>query len=99
MTGPELMELMRQQATNFGTRIVTDDVVEVDLEQRPFRVVSREGQTVETHALIVATGARANYLGLPSEDKFKNRGVSACAVCDGALAALPQSPAGRRRRW
>ena len=92
VTGPELMELMRQQATNFGTRIVTDDVVDVDLGSRPFRVVSLEGQSVETHTLIVATGARANYLGLPSEDKFKNRGVSACAVCDGALPRFRNRP-------
>jgi thioredoxin reductase (NADPH) len=92
VTGPELMELMRQQAVNFGTRIVTDDVVEVDVVRRPLRVVSREGQTVETHTLIVATGARANYLGLPSEDKFKNRGVSACAVCDGALPRFRNRP-------
>ena len=92
VTGPELMELMRQQATNFGTRIVTDDVVEVDLDRRPFRVISREGQEVETHTLIVATGARANYLGLPSEEKYKNRGVSACAVCDGALPRFRKRP-------
>jgi thioredoxin reductase (NADPH) len=92
VTGPELMELMRQQAVNFGVRIVTDDVVDVDLERRPLRVFSREGQTVETHTLIVATGARANYLGLPSEERFKNRGVSACAVCDGALPRFRNRP-------
>ncbi len=85
VTGPELMELMRQQAFNFGTRIITDDVVEVDLERRPFVLRTLEGNSYETHALIIATGARANYLGLPSEDTYKNRGVSACAVCDGAL--------------
>jgi thioredoxin reductase (NADPH) len=92
VTGPELMELMRQQAVNFGTRIVTDDIVDVDLSQQPFRLFSREGQVVETHSLIIATGARANYLGLPSEDKFKNRGVSACAVCDGALPRFRKRP-------
>jgi thioredoxin reductase (NADPH) len=92
VTGPELMELMRQQAVNFGTRIITDDVVDVDLESRPFRVMAREGETIETHTLIVATGARANYLGLPSEERFKNRGVSACAVCDGALPRFRQRP-------
>jgi len=85
VTGPELMELMRQQAFNFGTRIITDDIVEVDLQRQPFVVKCLEGNTYETHALIIATGARANYLGLPSENAFKNRGVSACAVCDGAL--------------
>ncbi|MCC7084289.1 MAG: thioredoxin-disulfide reductase [Pirellulales bacterium] len=92
VTGPELMELMRQQATNFGTRIVTDDVVEVDLNRRPFTVKPREGPTVETHTILVATGAKANYLGLSSEEKYKNRGVSACAVCDGALPRFRNRP-------
>jgi thioredoxin reductase (NADPH) len=92
VTGPELMELMRQQALNFGTRIVTDDIVKVDLGRRPFVVEAREGQSLETHSLIIATGARANYLGLPSEEAFKNRGVSACAVCDGALPRFRNKP-------
>jgi thioredoxin reductase (NADPH) len=92
VTGPELMELMRQQAFNFGTRIVTDDVVEVNLKKRPFQVCTLEGDCHEAHALIIATGARANYLGLPSEDAFKNRGVSACAVCDGALPRFRSKP-------
>ncbi len=92
VTGPELMELMRQQAKNFGTRIVTDDVVSVDLSKRPFTIKTLEGQTVEAHTIIVATGARANYLGLPSEEAFKNRGVSACAVCDGALPRFRNKP-------
>jgi len=85
VSGPELVELMRQQATNFGTRIITDDVVDIDVDASPFRISTLEGQTAEAHAVIVATGARANYLGIPSEETFKNRGVSACAVCDGAL--------------
>lgn len=92
VTGPELMNLMRQQATNFGARIVTDDVVSVDLSKRPFVVKSAEGQTVEAHTIIICTGARANYLGLPSEERFKNRGVSACAVCDGALPRFRNKP-------
>jgi thioredoxin reductase (NADPH) len=92
VTGPELMELMRQQAFNFGTRIVTDDVVEVDLSRRPYKVRTLEGVAHEAHAIIIATGARANYLGLPSEDAFKNRGVSACAVCDGALPRFRNKP-------
>lgn len=92
VTGPELMNLMRQQAENFGTRIVTDDVVEVDLSQQPYKVKSLEGKTIEAHTLIIATGARANYLGLPSEDRYKNRGVSACAVCDGALPRFRGKP-------
>ncbi len=92
VTGPELMNLMRQQALNFGTRIITDDVVEVDLQQRPFKLKTLEGKDYEAHALIIATGAKANYLGLPSEDKYKNRGVSACAVCDGALPRFRNKP-------
>jgi thioredoxin reductase (NADPH) len=92
VNGPELMELMRQQAVNFGTRIVTDDIVRVDFERHPFVLTSLEGQTVEALAVIVATGARANYLGLPSEDHFKNNGVSACAVCDGALPRFRNKP-------
>ncbi len=92
INGPELMELMRQQAVNFKTRIVTDDIVKVNFKTRPFQLQSREGQTVETQSVIVATGARANYLGLPSEDRFKNLGVSACAVCDGALPRFRNKP-------
>jgi thioredoxin reductase (NADPH) len=92
INGPELMELMRQQAVNFGTRIVTDDIVKVDFQRRPFVLTAREGQTVETLTVIVATGARANYLGLPSEDRYKNNGVSACAVCDGALPRFRNKP-------
>jgi thioredoxin reductase (NADPH) len=92
INGPELMTLMRQQALNFGTRIVTDDIVNVDFGRHPFLVTGREGQTVETLTVIIATGARANYLGLESEDRFKNRGVSACAVCDGALPRFRNKP-------
>jgi len=84
--------LMRQQAVNFGTRIVTDDIVQVDFQRHPFRLTTLEGQTVDTLTVIVATGARANYLGLPSEDRFKNNGVSACAVCDGALPRFRNQP-------
>jgi thioredoxin reductase (NADPH) len=86
------MEYMRQQAVNFGTRIVTDDIVKVDFKKHPFVLRSLEEQTVETLTVIVATGARANYLGLPSEDRFKNNGVSACAVCDGALPRFRNKP-------
>ncbi len=90
--GPEQMEYMRQQAVNFGTRIITDDIVKVDFKKHPFVLRSLEEQTVEALAVIVATGARANYLGLPSEDRFKNNGVSACAVCDGALPRFRNKP-------
>jgi thioredoxin reductase (NADPH) len=92
VSGPELMELMRQQAKNFGTRIVTDDIVEVDFSKRPFKLVPSDGEPIEAQAVIIATGARANYLGMPSEDKYKNLGVSACAVCDGALPRFRNKP-------
>ena len=91
-SGPELMELVRQQAVNFDTRVITEDIVDVDFDVRPFRLVASDGQTYESHAVIVATGARANYLGLPSEEQYKNRGVSACAVCDGALPRFRNKP-------
>jgi thioredoxin reductase (NADPH) len=71
---------------------VTDDIVSVDLKRRPFVVTSGEGQTIEAHTLIISTGASANYLGLPSEEKYKNHGVSACAVCDGALPRFRNQP-------
>lgn len=90
--GPELMMQMRQQAERFLTRIVTEDVVSVDLSRRPFTLRDTADQTVRTETLILATGASANYLGLPSEEKFKNYGVSACAVCDGALPRVRDQP-------
>src|SRR5207342_3572312 len=74
------------------TRIITDDIVEVDLQRRPFVLKTLEGNKHEAHALIIATGARANYLGLPSEETYKNAGVSACAVCDGALPRFRNKP-------
>lgn len=90
--GVELMELMKQQALNFGTRVVGDDIVDVDFESSPMKVIPADGDPVEAHTVIVATGARANYLGLASEEKYKNRGVSACAVCDGALPRFREKP-------
>jgi len=92
VSGPELMELMRQQAVNFGARVITDDITDVDFDSHPFKLTSLEGKSHEALSVIVATGARANYLGLPSEEEFKNRGVSACAVCDGALPRFRNRP-------
>ena len=92
VTGPELMELMRQQAVNFGTKVKTDDIVEVDFSTHPFKLKSLGGDEIEALSVIIATGARANYLGLESEDRFKNLGVSACAVCDGALPRFRDKP-------
>ncbi len=90
--GPEMMQFARQQAKNFGTRIITDDIVEVNFDTHPFKLTSSEGKETEAISVIIATGARANYLGLPSEDRFKNNGVSACAVCDGALPRFRNKP-------
>jgi thioredoxin reductase (NADPH) len=92
INGRELMDLMRQQAVNFGTRIVTDDIIRVNFKKHPFVLTASSEEVVETLTAIIATGARANYLGLPSEDKFKNNGVSACAVCDGALPRFRNKP-------
>lgn len=90
--GVELMELMKQQALNFGTRVIGDDIVEVDFTGSTHRLVAGSGETIQTHTVIVATGARANYLGLDSEEQYKNKGVSACAVCDGALPMYRRQP-------
>ncbi|MFL5341980.1 MAG: FAD-dependent oxidoreductase [Gemmataceae bacterium] len=92
VNGPELMSLMRQQAVNFGTRVITDDIMRVDFKSYPFKLFALAGETIEALTVIVATGARANYLGLPSERQFFNNGVSACAVCDGALPRFRNKP-------
>jgi thioredoxin reductase (NADPH) len=82
--GPELMMLFREQAVRFGTRVRTQDVTAVDLASRPFRVTAGE-EHVLADSLIIATGASAKWLGIPSERRLQNHGVSACATCDGAL--------------
>ena len=81
--GPDLMDLMKAQAERWGTRLVEADADGIDLSARPFRIQS-EGRTILAQAVILATGASANRLGLPSEDKFWSSGISACAICDGA---------------
>jgi thioredoxin reductase (NADPH) len=81
--GPWLMEQMRLQAEHVGTEIVHDHIVEADLERRPFWLKGDSHTEYTADALIVATGAKARYLGLPSEERFKGYGVSACATCDG----------------
>ncbi|MCE5228921.1 thioredoxin-disulfide reductase [bacterium] len=81
--GPELVDSMRRQAERFGTAILPRDIVSVDLSERPFRLKLDGGQTLRTHTLIVATGARARLLGIPSERALMGHGVSACATCDG----------------
>ncbi len=82
--GPEMMEAFRKQSLRFETRIFTEDVTKVDLATRPFTIASAE-QTLTTQALIIATGATARRLHLPSEERLWTKGMSACAVCDGAL--------------
>jgi thioredoxin reductase (NADPH) len=82
--GPELMEAFRKQSLRFGTQIFTEDVMKVDLATRPFTVASAE-RSLTTRALIIATGATAKRLNLPGEKRLWTRGMSACAVCDGAL--------------
>ncbi|MYZ48835.1 thioredoxin-disulfide reductase [Propylenella binzhouense] len=81
--GPWLMEQMRLQAEHVGTRMVSDTVVEADLRTNPFRVKLDSGDTWTADAVVVATGAQARWLGVPSEERFKGFGVSACATCDG----------------
>src|SRR3989449_4250423 len=80
--GPELMEKLRRQAEKFGPEIVYDDVSFVDFSSRPFKV-SAGGKSYEGKSMIIATGANAKWLGLPSETKFRGKGVSSCATCDG----------------
>jgi thioredoxin reductase (NADPH) len=81
--GPWLMEQMRLQAEHVGTKMISDHIVKVDLKQRPFRLEGDSGEIYTCDALIVATGAQAKWLGLPSEGQFQGFGVSACATCDG----------------
>src|SRR5438105_6067474 len=90
--GPELMMAMRTQSERYGTRIVTEDILSVDLKRQPFGLKDGQGNSIQSHTLVIATGASANYLGLPSEEKYKNMGVSACAVCDGALPRFRNQP-------
>ncbi|MAY68702.1 MAG: thioredoxin-disulfide reductase [Rhodospirillaceae bacterium] len=81
--GPWLMEQMFEQAKNVGTEMVEDTIMEVDLKSRPFRAVGDSGTVYTGDTLVIATGASARWLGLPSEEKFMGFGVSACATCDG----------------
>lgn len=83
INGPQMMIDLQKQAERFGTKVHYGLVTSVDFSGYPLKVVVDESTTVIAHAVIIATGASAKYLGLPSEEKFTNRGVSACAVCDG----------------
>jgi thioredoxin reductase (NADPH) len=81
--GPWLMEQMQKQAEHVGTKMVSDHISKVDLSQRPFRAWGDSGETYSADALVIATGAQARWLGIPSEQTFQGLGVSACATCDG----------------
>ncbi|WP_279068944.1 thioredoxin-disulfide reductase [Alistipes timonensis] len=83
VTGPDLMAQMRRQAERFGADIRTGTITRVDLASRPFHVIVDGTREIKAETLIIATGASAKYLGLPSETKFRGQGVSACATCDG----------------
>jgi thioredoxin reductase (NADPH) len=84
VTGPDLMDLFRKQAERFGTRTFLEDATTIDVSSRPFRVETEE-RAFTADALILSTGASARWLGIESEQRLQNRGVSACATCDGAL--------------
>ena len=94
VSGPEMMALFQQQAERFGTRVEHADVVRCDFSQRPFVLETSEGTTVRAHAVVIATGATANWVGLPNELRLATTGggVSACAVCDGALPCYRDQP-------
>jgi thioredoxin reductase (NADPH) len=84
ISGPEMMELFQKQAERFGSEVLLEDATEVHLGERPFRVKTAS-RSFTADAVILATGASAKWLGLPSEERLTNQGVSACATCDGAL--------------
>jgi thioredoxin reductase (NADPH) len=91
VTGPNMMELFKKQAERFGTKVVSKTIDRVDFSGRPLKLYSGD-EEFHFKAVIIATGADAKYLGLPSEEKFMNNGVSACATCDGALPRFRNKP-------
>lgn len=91
VSGPELMDLFKKQAERFGTRFLYKTATSVDFASRPLKVMSGD-ETWEAKAVIIATGATAKYLGIESEQRFMNRGVSGCATCDGALPRFRNKP-------
>lgn len=94
VVGPEMMSLFQKQAERFGTKVIGDDIVRCDFSKRPFTLQTGSGKQVHAHAVIIATGAVANWLGLPNETRLAmaGGGVSACAVCDGALPIFRNQP-------
>ena len=89
--GPELMQLFRKQSERFGTEMVQEDVISADFSQRPF-VLKSENREVRAHSVIISTGATAKRMGVPNEEKMWSNGMSACAVCDGALPMFRNQP-------
>jgi len=94
VTGPEMMAQFKKQALRFDTRVEQQDIVRCDFSKRPFELHTADGKTVRSHAVIIATGASANWLGLENERRLAQTGggVSACAVCDGALPVFRDQP-------
>lgn len=94
VTGPEMMEKFKEQAIRFGTRVETLDVVRCDFDAKPIKLTTSDDTVIETHSVIISTGASANWLGLPNELRLAQSGggVSACAVCDGALPIFRNQP-------
>ena len=90
--GPQLMVYMRKQSVHHGTRIITETVDSVKLDKRPFTVISESGDTYQTDTLIIATGATAKRLNINGEEVYWQHGISACAVCDGALPLFRNKP-------
>ena len=89
--GPELMQLFRKQAERFGTEMFGEDIIEADFSKRPF-VIKSDQREVRAKSVIIATGAVARRMGVPNEEKMWNNGMSACAVCDGALPFFKNQP-------
>ena len=89
--GPELMQLFRKQSERFGTEMVQEDVIKTDLSKSPFTIKS-ENREINAHSIIISTGATAKRMGVPNEEKMWNNGMSACAVCDGALPMFRNQP-------
>jgi thioredoxin reductase (NADPH) len=94
VTGPEMMGMFREQAERFGTRVIDQNIDRVDFKSQPFALTTSEGDVARARAVIIATGATANWLGLPNELRLamSGGGVSACAVCDGALPVFRNQP-------
>lgn len=86
------MQRMRDQAQNVGVQMIDDTITEIDFEHRPFVCSSENANSFVGDSLIIATGASARWLGLPSEEKFRGFGISACATCDGFFTATATSP-------